>query len=156
MTLDLRARSTERLLGGLALVAVGVASALAPLQSGLFLLAAPVICLGLWRQGWLGGKRRLTAISWLPDGHWLLSDARQASIPADLRADSRVGGSWLWLRWTTDCSLRPRRRSLLLLGGDIPNSDLRRLVVRLKLEAQLAGVAGASKRQRTHVETSGA
>ena len=159
MTIDVRARSAERLLGGLALGAVGVSAALAPLapiQSGLFLLAAVCIGLGLWRQGWLGGERRLTAISWLPDGRWLLSDARHTSIPAELRGDSRVGSRWLWLRWNVDCSLRPRRRSLLLLGGDIPNSDLRRLVVRLKLEGQPAGVAGASQRPRPHAEISGA
>src|SRR5687768_3315603 len=119
MTIDVRARRTERRLGVLALLAVALTSALATLTPMLgapvlgtplfgatmlgttLVLAAVSIGLGLWRQGWLGGKRRLTAISWLADGRWLLADADHASMSADLRADSRVGGRWLWLRWDT-------------------------------------------------------
>jgi hypothetical protein len=150
----------------MSLLAAAVASALllssvTPLQAAvLFAFAAVGVCLGLWRQGWLGGERRLTSVSWLPDGRWLLADAGHASAPADLRADSRVGSRWLWLRWNADCPHRPRRRSLLLVRGDIPNPDLRRLVVRLRLEARLTGPltgqAALSRRQQVHAEISGA
>jgi len=161
LMVDVRARRTERLLGAWALLAVAVTSvllsSLAPvLATLLFVLAATIIALELWRQGWLGGERRLTAISWLPDGRWLLADARNSSTPADLRADSRVGGRWLWLRWNAEGPRRPQRRSLLLAGGDISNPDLRRLVVRLRLAAQPAGSAEPRRRQQADADRSGA
>lgn len=150
MTLDVRGRRTERLLGMVALVAVAVATALlssfTPLQAATFYtFVTAVILSGLWRQGWVGGERRLTGLSWLADGRWLLSDARHPAMPAGLLGGSRVGSRWLWLRWSADCSQRPHCRSMLLLHGDLPAADLRRLVVRLRLqsEASCAQIPGA-------------
>ena len=161
LMVDVRARRAERLLGAWALLAVAVTSALlsslSPLLATLlFALAAVTIALELWRQGWLGGQRRLTAISWLPDGRWLLADGCDSSMPADLRADSRVGGQWLWLRWNAERPRRPRCRSLLLVGGDIPTPDLRRLVTRLRLAPQLAAGAEQPRRRQADANRPGA
>jgi len=90
---------------------------------------------GLWLQGWLGGARHLTRLSWLPDGRWLLSDKRHTDLSAVLRPDSRVGSHWAWLRWELSSS-GPRHRSMLLLEGDLAAPDLRRLLVRMRLLSQ--------------------
>lgn len=146
MTIDVRGRRTERLLGMVALVAVAVAAALLPsftaMQVALFYTCATAVVLsGLWRQGWLGGARRLTGLSWLADGQWLLTDARHAAMPAELLGGSRVGSRWVWLRLRADDSQRPHRRAMLLLHSDLAAADLRRLVVRLRLQsaAQIPG-----------------
>lgn len=138
LTIDVRGRRCERLLGMFALLAVAVVAAWLewqPLHGAMFFLAASaVVGSGLWWQGWLGGQRRLTNVSWLADGQWLLADARHSRMAAQLLEASRVGSRWLWLRWQVTGSSRPRRRSLLLVQGDVAVFDLRRLSVRLRLE----------------------
>jgi hypothetical protein len=159
MTIDVRGRRIERLLGVVALIAAAVASALlfAPLQAAVLSAGAVVVVLGgLWRQGWLGGERRLRSLSWLPDGRWLLADARHPDMPADLLAGSRVGSRWLWLRWSASCSQRPHRRSMLLVHGDIPAADLRRLTVRLRLQSQVPGSHAASRHRQVCAQIPGA
>jgi hypothetical protein len=152
MTIDVRARRAERLLALFALLATAFAVALLsvfpPLQAAvLSVLAASLVGWGWWRQGWLGGRSRLAAVSWLPDERWLLTDDRRISVLADLRADSRIGSHWLWLQWDTDpSSQRPRRRSMLLFHGDIPADELRRLTVRLRLQSQVASAAASGAR----------
>lgn len=125
-------------MGGLALLAVAAAVlllALPPASTALFLaLAVLIVTAGLWRQGWLGGARRLIRVSWSSAGDWRLADGRNDDIPASLSEDSRIGGSWLWLRWHTHGGRR-ELRSMLLLKGDLPPVELRRLVVRLRLES---------------------
>jgi hypothetical protein len=108
---------------------------LGPLSATLFLVvAAGLVGLGLWSQGWLGGAGRVTAVRWLPDGSWLLAGAGGKNIPARLSADSRVGSGWLWLHWHTP-GARHRHRSMLLLKGDVLPAELRRLSARLRLES---------------------
>ena len=68
------------------------------------------------------------------DGRWQLRDARHTDVIAELRADSRVGARWLWLRWNAGSAWRPQP-SMLLVHGDLPTADLRRLSVRLRLDA---------------------
>lgn len=139
LTIDVRARRAERVLGVLA--ALGLAGAgmlLIPTFSFLsaaccvFVIAAVIA--GLWLHGWLGGAHRLARIAWLPDGQWQLRDARHTNVIAQLRADSRVGARWLWLRWNAGPAW-PRQPSMLLVHGDVPAADLRRLIVRLRLDA---------------------
>jgi hypothetical protein len=89
---------------------------------------------GLWLHGWLGGARRWARIAWMPDGRWQLRDARHTDVIAELRSDSRVGARWVWLRWNAE-SAWARRPSMLLVHGDIPTADLRRLLVWLRLDA---------------------
>jgi hypothetical protein len=123
----------------LALLAVAIATSLlfsSPrLSALLFMIVTTLVMAGLWWHGWLGGVRRLTGVSWLSDGRWQLTDAGGA-IPATLSRDSRIGSRWLWLRWHTGAGAPgPRQRSMLLVQGDLDGRDLRRLGVRLRLEA---------------------
>lgn len=146
LTLDVRSRRSERRLGALALLGVAAAAMLLPIPplsaTLLFVIAAAAVGLGLWSQGWLGGADRLTAVSWLSDGSWLLASASRKNIPATLSADSRIGSRWLWLRWHIS-GARPRHRSVLILKGDVLPAELRRLSARLRLESvSLSALAG--------------
>jgi hypothetical protein len=78
--------------------------------------------------GWLGGARRLTQIVCQPDGYWVLSDAGGRRIECELKPSSRITAQALWLEWTSRAA-----PPLLLLPGDVPPADFRRLVVRLRL-----------------------
>ncbi|MDY6946926.1 MAG: hypothetical protein SXG53_14515 [Pseudomonadota bacterium] len=138
LTIDVRGRRSERRLAVLAWLALAIATnllALPPLTAVLlFMIASILVIAGLWWHGWLAGVRRLTGVSWLCDGSWLLSDAGR-TFRATLSPHVRVGSRWLWLRWHVDAgSPGPRRRSMLLVRGDICDQDLRRLGVRLRLD----------------------
>ena len=104
------------------------------LSAASFIFVTAAVIAGLWMHGWLGGARRLARIARLPDGRWQLRDARHTDVIAELRSDSRVGARWVWLRWNAE-SAWARRRSMLLVHGDLPAADLRRLIVRLRLDA---------------------
>ena len=78
--------------------------------------------------GWLGGARRLTRIVCQSDGHWVLSDAGGRRSECELKPSSRITAQALWLEWTSRAG-----PPLLLLPGDVPREDFRRLVVRLRL-----------------------
>ena len=139
LTIDVRSRRSERRLGVLALLAVAIAIgllALPAMASALIItIASTLVVAGLWWHGWLGGAGRLTGVSWLSDGRWLLTDG-QANFAATLSPHCRVGTHWVWLRWHTPANGRgPRRRSMLLVQGDLDDRDLRRLSVRLRLES---------------------
>lgn len=138
LTIDVRSRRSERRLGVLAFGGVAAATHLLSLQpvsaALLFVTASAVVMLGLRSQGWLGGAGRLTTVSWLSDGSWVLTRADRKNIPATLSADSRVGTDWLWLRWHTRGG-RPCHCSMLILKGDVLPADFRRLGVRLRLES---------------------
>jgi hypothetical protein len=147
LTLDVRSRRSERRLGALALFGVALAAMLLPippLSAALFfVVAATLVGVGLWSQGWLGGADRLTSVSWLSDGGWLLTSAKRKNIPATLSAASRIGSCWLWLRWHTP-GARRCHCSMLILKGDVLPAELRRLSARLRLESvSLAALAGA-------------
>jgi hypothetical protein len=109
--------------------------------------ASTVVLFGFWRQGWLGGADRLTTVSWLSDGSWILSSANRKNIPATLSAETRIGARWLWLRWHTGCEVGgapPCHRSMLILKGDVLPAELRRLSARLRLESvSSTALAGA-------------
>lgn len=115
------------------------------LSAAFFILVTAAVGVGLWLHGWLGGARRWARIAWLADGSWRLRDARHTDVTAQLRADSRIGTRWVWLRWNAE-SAWPRRASMLLVHGDIPTADLRRLIVRLRLDADLQTAAEAPVR----------
>lgn len=139
---EVHSRRTERRVATVALTA----GALAPFMAGLpgdvsmlcALAATLLIGSGLRRAGWLRPEGGIAAMSWLADGRWLLTDRRGRAVEGVLRSESRVGRRGVWLRWdvSTHESGRPgvARRSLLLAGGDMPANELRRLIVRLRLE----------------------
>jgi hypothetical protein len=84
-----------------------------------------------WRIGWLGGARELHKVLWTQEGEWRLFDRRGASWAAALHPGSQVMGALLWLRFTS--ARGPRE--LLLLGPALTPEARRRLVARLRLQA---------------------
>lgn len=132
LELDLRQRRWERRVAWLALV-LGPASFLLtaprPAAFGYALAMALLVAGGLLRSGWIGDRERIQRVVWSSDGRWLLTDARGRLFEATLRADSRVGDGFVWLRWNAN-----QTRSMLLVSGDVAAADLRQLIVRLRLE----------------------
>src|ERR1044072_4943282 len=107
LTLDVRARRAERVLGvsaslGLAGAGILLFRSFSFLSPTCFIFVTGAAIAGLWLRGWLGGARRWARIAWLPDGRWQLRDARHTDVFAELRADSRIGARWLWLRWNAE------------------------------------------------------
>lgn len=100
-----------------------------------------LVWLGFRRAGWVSADHRIVGVSWLPESGWRLTDRCNRTIEGVLRSDSRVGGRCVWLRWDTD-GLPFNRKSMLLTAGDIPERDLRRLVVRLRIEGPAHDAAG--------------
>ena len=145
LTIDVRSRRSERRLGMLALGGVALTTMLLSLPLWFAVTASAVVLFGFWRQGWLGGVERLTTVSWLSDGSWILTSADRKNIPATLSAETRIGSRWMWLRWHTG-GAGPRHRSMLLLKGDVLPAELRRLGARLRLESVSAcALAGAER-----------
>lgn len=96
-------------------------------------LSLCVSCMTFWgfrNAGWLRGAQRISRVSWRADGSWLLQDERGNVLEAKLRADSRIAGRILWLRWNA-----AGVRSMLLAPGDAAEPQLRRLRTRLRLNA---------------------
>jgi hypothetical protein len=134
---DVRSRRAEPAVALLALAAGALGPSLVTsldttTACAVSLISTSLILLGLWRARWVGA-RRIVAVAWLSDGRWLLTDSRGATIEAALLGDSRVGGHWAWLRWSSGNSIRCTS-SLLLAAGDISSGDLRRLIVRLRID----------------------
>jgi hypothetical protein len=101
-------------------------------MQGLAGAAVCAIALGLWRAGWIGSRYRITGVSWSADGRWSLVDRHRSAIPALLSGDTRLAGEVVWLRWRT---AHGGSRSMLLAHGDMPAGQLRKLRVRLGVEA---------------------
>lgn len=135
INLDVRARRAEP-----AVVAFAIAATLCGLafsNESIFSVILAAACLltsvvGLfYTVGWLGGPRRLTRIVWQAEGGWLLCDAGGMTHACELSGASRVTPYVAWLCWTGRWT-----RPLLLVSGDVPDADFRRLVVRLRLDAR--------------------
>jgi hypothetical protein len=139
LTLDVRSRHTERAAACCAIVAGASAPALVG-GIGPLPVTALGACLGLllWlgfrRLGWLGAKNRLIRLAWRADGSWLLTDGSHRAVETRLRGDARVGRNWVWLRWDTTAPTLLRLRTMLLTRADLGAPELRRLIVRLRLE----------------------
>lgn len=135
---DVHSRHTERRVAVLALTGGGLTPFLTALPGVVSVVCALasmlVIWAGFWRAGWVAADHRIVALSWLTDGRWLLTDRRGRTVEGRLRPESRVGCRAVWLHWDVTGRSDFRRQSLLLAGGDIPDSDLRRLMVRLRIE----------------------
>lgn len=133
--------SKRRLESGLAVAALALA-ALTPWMlasrpsSALFATAAVSVCLvyvGLRRAGWLVAPNRIVRVAWLADGRWRLTTRRGETLECELRHDSRVTPSCVWLRFR--CVQAPRRVfTLLLARSDGAAEELRRLIVRLRID----------------------
>ena len=75
----------------------------------------------------------MSRIVWRGDGHWALTFHNGRQVEAILEAGARMSPIAIWLRWGLT-GPAPRRRSLLLIPGDVPDGDFRRLLVRLRLD----------------------
>jgi hypothetical protein len=132
LTIDVGARRGDRLVAAAVLLLV-VAAILQlerrPSTIALVLLCAIVSIAGTFLMiGWIAGKRRVARIVCQSDGRWLLGEAGGRTSERELSGVSRVSAHAIWLQWQGEL-MRP----LLLLPGDIPEADFRRLVVRLRL-----------------------
>jgi hypothetical protein len=131
--LDVSARRAERALA-IAVLTLALLATLLLLQQSFATFAIAALCGTLAMAssfrllGWLGGERRLTRLACQPDGQWVLSDAGGRRIECELKASSRITSRALWLEWAERAG-----PPLLLLAGDVPPADFRRLVVRLRL-----------------------
>jgi hypothetical protein len=131
--LDVSARRTERALA-LVVLSLAVLATFLLFQQSFVTIAIAALCstltigIAFRRFGWLGGARRLTRVVCQPDGQWVLSDVGGRRIECELKSSSRITARALWLEWTGGGG-----PPLLLLAGDVPAADFRRLVVRLRL-----------------------
>jgi hypothetical protein len=100
-----------------------------PGARGAAALARMLVAFGFNRAGWLGDRERIEHVVWSSDGRWLLTDACGRQVEATLRDDTRVGNRSVWLRWNAN-----RTRSKLLISGDLQAAELRRLIVRLRIQ----------------------
>jgi hypothetical protein len=132
LNLDVRARRAERLVAVSILVATVAGMSLLERPTAAIVLvslcAAAILALGFRLIGWIDGPRRLTRIACQPDGLWELIEAGGRTSQARLSPASRVTPFVLWLEWSGRAG-----RPLLLLQGDVPSVEFRRLVVRLRL-----------------------
>lgn len=105
------------------------------------LAAAAAALAGFRNAGWIDRRRRIQRIVWHADGRWSLIGPGPGQLQAEgiLHGDSRVGARYAWLRW----DVQPRRfgpsavRRVLLVAGDVSEPDLRRLVMRLRIDGAL-------------------
>jgi hypothetical protein len=147
LKLDVGLRRAEARAAGLVL-AVGACGVvlLAPVSLTYAFASAGclvAIAFGLWRAGWIGSRHRIVGLQWLSDGTWLLAHSSETPFPGTLSGGTRLGRDGLWLQWTTG---RGRRRSILLAPGDLPPSQLRKLAVRLRIEAVERALPEARRR----------
>lgn len=136
LKLDVGLRRAETRVAGLVLAAGACGVLLLGPASWTYACAGAgclvAIACGLWRAGWIGSRHRIVGMQWLADGGWLLTDSRETPFPGTLSGGTRLGRDSLWLQWTTG---RGRRHSMLLAPGDLPPIQLRKLAVRLRIEA---------------------
>lgn len=144
LTVDARSRRLEP---GVALLALGLGAVAPALLTGLGFAATVVASIasilligaGLRHAGWLPSRRRLAAFVWHADGRWLLTDVCNTTFEGRLCADARVTERWVWLRWRVESQRVTSARTMLLARGDVAESELRRLIVRLGIEGSRRG-----------------
>jgi hypothetical protein len=136
---DLRTRRAEPACAALLIVLGSLAPALiGPIAGTGFkvsciVVLAAVLAAAFRRAGWLGGGGSLARMVWRGDGSWTLTFRSGRQAEATLDGSTRMSPVAIWLNWELG-GARPRKRSLLLIPGDLPESDFRRLLVRLRLD----------------------
>ncbi len=145
LIVDVTNRPVERRLAyGTAMAAAGLPFGALVFETHSILILAgllsALVLLGLRTCGWFGGPRRIVQLAWLTDGRWIARRANGDCAECDLCLNSRVGRQALWLR------LRPvdppaQVFSVLLSRAHESNDQLRRLIVRLRLDVPRSGAA---------------
>jgi hypothetical protein len=132
LTLDIAARRGERLVAlvglTLAVCAIFLTDVPFSMQLALAVPLTALLAVQFAAIGWLGGKRRIARVVCQQSGHWVLYEAGGRQFHADLSAATRVTKQVVWLCWSGR-----EWRPLLLLAGDLPPQEYRRLFVRLRL-----------------------
>jgi hypothetical protein len=100
--------------------------------------ALALVLMGLRVCRWLGGARRIVQLAWLADGRWRVVQANGATVECELCLNSRIGPRAVWLQ-LRPVTRRSRPFSLLLSRVHDPSDQLRRLVVRLRLDVPRSG-----------------
>lgn len=97
-------------------------------------LAAALIYSGFAGTHWVVPARQIARVSWLSDGRWLVEESTGTVRECELRRGSRVFAHAAWL--CLDPSDAPRKPFHLLLTsfGLRHPSELRRLILRLRLD----------------------
>ncbi|MGH8177119.1 MAG: hypothetical protein ACREV5_12735 [Steroidobacter sp.] len=144
LIIDVRARGAERsvVAGTLVLAAFAPWILTTPPPLGAFFLSLVSLLLLTWgfgRCGWLPGRRRIETVSWVADNRWILTDGSGSTSEATLGPGSRVGRRMIWLQWRPMGAVLGHTHSILLTAFDIPEQDLRRLGVRLRIEGLSRG-----------------
>ena len=139
LIIEVRARRTERLVAVCTLAIVFLSPwllmSLAPAAAFSAGVAAVLAAaMGFRLAGWLGGRTSIARLSWIPEGRWFLTDRAGAQLEASLGAGTRVGPGLVWLQWRVLTARFPLVRTMLLTDRDLPAQDLRRLVVRLRID----------------------
>lgn len=149
LVLELRQARSQRAVALSFLILVGLAPFLAFRSVNPFLVISAafavlaVLAITFRTAGWLGGAGSLSRVVWRSDGVWRLIEAGGGAFEGRLLPTSRMSPVAIWLQWGPEPASptdRPRYRSwgrtrtLLLLPRDLPDTDFRRLLVRLRLD----------------------
>jgi hypothetical protein len=143
----------ERRPFGEQLVAVGccVAGSIVPwllplttLQSSLFtVVAIAVVCVTVWRAGFVGARYRVVKAVWDHDGQWWLIDASGLRQRYVLSSAARVTPPLIWLHWRGDRGARQMLLFRWTLSRRTKSEEWRRLAVRLRLEGAVTAPDGS-------------
>ena len=137
LNLELRA---PRLEAWIACVAVMMAAVVPlvflPWMAGVAcsVLAAGLIYSGFASTHWLAPAHQIARVSWLADGRWVVEEFTGTVTECELRRGSRVFAHAAWLCLDpSDASRKPLHLLLTSFGLRHP-SELRRLILRLRLD----------------------
>jgi hypothetical protein len=97
-------------------------------------LAAALIYSGFAGTHWLAPAHQIARVSWLADGRWVVEESTGAVSECELGRGSRVFAHAAWLCLEPSGSSRKPLHLLLTSFGLRHPSELRRLILRLRLD----------------------
>ena len=137
LNLELRAPRLEAWIAYVAVMMAAVAPLVfLPWMTGALcgVLAAALIYSGFASTHWLVPAHQIARVSWLADGRWLVEESTGTIMECELRRGSRVFAHAAWLCLDpSDASRKPFHLLLTSLGLRHP-SELRQLILRLRLD----------------------
>lgn len=137
LILELRAPRVEACLAWLAVMMAAVVPPLfLPWIAGAICapFAAGLVYLGFARTHWLSPAQQIARVSWLTDGRWLVEQSAGAIRECELGHGSRVFAHAAWLRLDPSAPSRKPFHLLVTSFGLRHPSELRRLILRLRLD----------------------
>ena len=137
LTLELRAPRLEAWIACVAVImAALVPLAFLPWMAGVVcgVVAAGLMYSGFASTHWLARAHQIVRVSWLADGSWLVEESTGTVRECELRRGSRVFAHAAWLCLDTSGSSRKPLHLLLTSFGLRHPSELRRLILRLRVD----------------------